>query len=236
VDVFNQAHAPKGLLTVVGGGHVSPVDPNGRAFGSVVQATTDFFDRYLKDDQGALERMQQATERGVTTLTFVAEPGRHVVLPVPKTTIGHLLATVTPTRGLSDGQAVTVAWEGYTPNVSINVVECSKSVPTQATDCDLHNAEILRPDPTGSGSLSFTVTTGTVGTGTCGATHPGCVIVVNQGASLVAAASVIVPISFGGVVQSASVASVVSAVPTSLHGIRHRRRGAGDEGRRGGSG
>ena len=197
IDVFNVAHPPKGLLTIVGGNHDSPVNPTGPAFPSVVRATTDFFDRYLKGQTSALGRLEHATVKGVTTLTFVSQPGRHVVLPVPKTIIGHLHATVSPSTGLANAQPVTVTWEGYAPGVSVNVLECSTNPPTVATDCDLHDADVLHPDPTGSGSLSFTVTTGTVGTGTCDAAHPGCAIVVNQGGSLVASATVVVPISFG---------------------------------------
>ncbi len=197
VNVFNSARAPKGLLTIIGGDHGSPVDPAGRAFGSVVRATTDFFDRYLKGQQAALGRLRDDAQPGITTLTFVSQAGRHVVLPVPKTTVGRLQATVTPSAGLAPGQSVTVAWNGYIPNQSVNVLECSKSPPTQATDCDLTTGVLLHPDPTGTGSVSFTVTTGTVGSGVCDATHPGCVVVINQGGSLDPAASVIVPISFG---------------------------------------
>ena len=196
IDVFNRARAPKGLLTILGGDHDSPVNPAGRAFTSVVRATVDFFDRYLKGEAPALGRLERDAEKGVTTLTFVAQPGRRVVLPVPRTIVGHLEATVTPSAGLADGQAVTVTWKGYTPNQSVNVLECSKSPPTQATDCDLANAEVLHPDPTGTGSLMFTVSTGTVGSGVCDATHRDCVVVINQGGSLAPAASVIIPISF----------------------------------------
>jgi hypothetical protein len=174
------------------------VNPTGPAFASVVRATTAFFDRYLKSQTAALGQLEHDAQKGVTTLTFVATPGRHVVLPVPKVAIGHLHATVTPSTGLSNGEAVTVAWDGYAPNVSVNILECSTNPPTVATDCDLHNADVLHPDPTGTGSLSFTVATGTIGTGTCDATHPGCAIVINQGGSLVASATTVVPISFSG--------------------------------------
>jgi len=109
-----------------------------------------------------------------------------------KTTVGNLRATVAPSQGLANGQAVTVSWAGYTPNASINILECWRNPPTVATDCDLHNADVLHPDPTGAGSLSFLVTTGAVGSGMCDASHPGCVIVVNQGGSLVPAATVVV--------------------------------------------
>ncbi|HXQ59584.1 MAG TPA: neocarzinostatin apoprotein domain-containing protein, partial [Acidimicrobiales bacterium] len=198
VDVFNAARAPKGLLTIKGGDHDSPVNPSGAAFPSVVAATTDFFDRYLRGETAGLGRLQHDARRGLTTLTFVAQGGRSVKLPVPKTVIGHLQATVTPSQGLTNGQAVTVAWQGYTPGVTLNVLECSKSPPTQATDCDLTNAALGHPDPSGAGGLSFAVTTGTVGSGVCDATHPGCVIVVNQGGSLDPSASAITPISFAG--------------------------------------
>lgn len=198
VDVFNAARAPKGLLTVKGGNHDSPVNPSGAAFASVVAATTDFFDRYLRGEASALGRLEHDAKKGVTTLTFAAQPGRNVKLPVPKTVIGNLRATITPSQGLTNRQAVTVSWAGYNPGVSVNVLECSKSPPTQATDCDLTNAAVLHPDPTGTGSLSFTVVTGAVGSGVCDATHPGCVVVVNQGGSLELSATVITPISFTG--------------------------------------
>ena len=198
VDVFNAARAPKGLLTIKGGDHDSPVNPSGAAFPSVVAATTDFFDRYLRGETAALGRLEHDARRGLTTLTFVAQGGRSVKLPVPKTVIGHLQATVVPAAGLANGQAVTVSWQGYAPGVSVNVLECSKSPPAQPTDCDLTDASLLQPDPTGAGSLSFAVTTGAVGSGVCDATHPGCVIVVNQGGSLEPSASAITPISFHG--------------------------------------
>ena len=201
IDVFNRARAPKGLLTLIGGNHNAPVNASGPAFGDVVRTTTDFFDRYLWGQPSALTRLEHDAQKGITTLTFVAQPGRHVTLPVPSTVpVGNLRATVTPSRGLKNGQGVTVSWSGYAPGVSINILECSKSPPTQATDCDLKagQADILENDPTGTGSLSFTVTAGVVGSGTCDATHPGCVVVVNQGASLAPAATTVVPISFGG--------------------------------------
>ncbi len=198
VDVFNASHGPEGLLTIKGGEHDSPVNPSGPAFPSVVAATTDFFDRYLRGETAALDRLEHDARRGLTTLTFVSQRGRKVTLPVPKTVIGHLQATVTPSSGLANGQAVTVSWKGYAPGVSINVLECSKSPPTQATDCDLTNAALLHADPNGTGTLSFTVTTGAVGSGICDATHPGCVVVVNQGGSLQLSATAITPISFAG--------------------------------------
>ena len=198
VDVFNAADPPKGLLTILGGDHGSPVDPSGRAFGSVVDATVDFFDRYLRGQASGLRRLQHDARPGVTTLTFVSTPGAHVVLPVPTTVAGTLHATATPSTGLTDGQHVTVSWTGYAPGQTVNILECSASPPTQAGQCDLHGAVLLHPDPTGAGTVSFTAVTGAVGAGTCDATHPGCVIAVNQGGSLAPSATVTIPLGFAG--------------------------------------
>ena len=105
VDVFNRARAPKGLLTIIGGNHDSPVDPKGRAFTAVVRTTIDFFDRYLRGQKQALTRLDHDARKGITTLTFVSRPGSHVLLPVPTTVpIGTLHATVTPAAGLTDGR------------------------------------------------------------------------------------------------------------------------------------
>jgi dienelactone hydrolase len=198
VDVFNAANAPKGLLTVIGGDHGSPVSPAGPAFAGIVRTTIDFFDRYLKGDAAAASRLATDAQQGATTLTFDGSPGTQVTVPTPSTVAAsnHLQATAVPTQGLTDGQAVTVQWRGYAPGVSVNVLQCSKSPPTSATDCDLHSAKLLQPDPAGNGSVSLVVHTTLVGAGTCDAAHPGCVIAVNQGGSLSASATVIIPISF----------------------------------------
>ncbi len=198
VDAYNAAHAPKGLLTVVHGDHGSPVNPQGPGFASVVAATTDFFDAYLKHDAGALDQLRRAPVHGVTTLTFVTAPGTVSTLPVPTVPRGNRQATVTPSSGLADGETVSVAWQGLTPGQNVNVLECAKNPPTAAGDCDLQSGKLLQPDPTGAGSLSLVVHTGAIGSGggICDATHPGCVIAVNQGGSLDPAATVVVTIAF----------------------------------------
>jgi alpha-beta hydrolase superfamily lysophospholipase len=197
VDVFNRAVAPKGLLTIEGGGHDSPVDPSGRAFSRVVKTTTDFFDVYLKKQKQALSAMKTEGRSAHTRLVFLANRSRHLTLPTPTTIASSLQATVNPDRGLTDGKTVTVSWKGYAPGTSVNVLECSKNPPTGPSECDLTDAKLLQPDPEGHGSLSFSVKTGSIGTGTCDAQHPGCVIVVNEGGSISPSSSKILPISFG---------------------------------------
>jgi dienelactone hydrolase len=196
IIAFNSAHAPKGLLTIRGGDHGSPVRASGIAFPSVVRTTVGFFNRYLKGQSGGVADLASDVSEGNTTLTFAYQPGQNVQLPVPGTIARHRAATVEPVQHLVDGQILRVDWKGFAPGVSVNVLECSKSPPTAADDCDLQTAKLLQADPTGSGSLQFPIHTGTVGAGTCSASHPGCVVVVNEGGSQATSASVIVPVSF----------------------------------------
>ncbi|MGH9028982.1 MAG: neocarzinostatin apoprotein domain-containing protein [Acidimicrobiales bacterium] len=196
VDVFNQAPAPKGLLTIVGGDHGSPVDPSDPWFSNVVRATTDFFDLYLKGEERAKPRLESDARSSRTRLDFVSSRGTHVTLPTPPTVASSLHATVSPQNSLTDGETLTVTWDGYVPGKSVNILECSKSPPTGPGDCDLTDAKLLLPDPEGQGSQQVVVHTGAIGSGACDAQHPGCVVVVNEGGSSTPSSSAIVPISF----------------------------------------
>jgi fermentation-respiration switch protein FrsA (DUF1100 family) len=197
VDAFNLAHGPKGLVTIEGGDHSSTVSSSGRAFPSVVRATTDFFDAYLKGDPAAANDIEADASGGVARVVFDAQPGSETTVPTTPTTPPRALrATASSTTGLAGGQPVTVNWSGYTPGKTVNVVQCSQRNSTDASTCDLKHGALLQPDTTGSGSASVTVVSGAVGSGTCDATHPDCVIVVNDGGSLVPTASVRIPIAF----------------------------------------
>jgi dienelactone hydrolase len=196
IDAFNSAMAPKGLLTIEGGDHGSPVRQSGKAFASVVLTTVGFFDRYLKDQSGGVADLASDVRRGVTTLTFVYRSGQNIHLAAPRSITRYRQATLSPSRDLVDGQNLQVTWKGFAPGVSLNVLECSKSPPTAAGDCDLQTAKLLQADPNGFGTLPFQIHTGTVGSGMCSASHAGCVVVVNEGGSMAASSSVIIPVSF----------------------------------------
>lgn len=195
VVAFNDANVPKALLTIDGGNHGSPVNPAGSAFSSVVRTTTAFFDLNLKHEASASARLRTAAEPQVTTLTMALHPGASAHLPVPRSATGTLRATVRPASDLVDRQQVLVSWQGYAPGTSVNVLQCSTPL-TGAQACDLSRAHVGVADPVGAGTTLFQVHTGTVGSGLCDATHPGCVIVVNQGGSSTPSASVLVPIKF----------------------------------------
>lgn len=111
---------------------------------------------------------------------------------------GERSATATPTTGLTDGQLVTVTWKGFNRNGTINIVQCSGDGKTGGTAvCDLNDAYILRPDPTGEGSAQIDMVVGPVGTGVCDATHP-CMIVVNDSALTAEEAIIRIPVTFAG--------------------------------------
>ncbi|MGZ8765217.1 MAG: alpha/beta hydrolase [Acidimicrobiia bacterium] len=197
VDVFNEAKAPKGVLTIEKGDHGAPMNPSGPAFGSIVRTTTDFFDAYLRDDPNALDRLEAHGNSSRTRVVFVAEPGTDATLPTqPSQPARELEASVTPDTGLTNGQTVTVSWSGFTPGKTINIVQCSNRTAGDASACDLKTGKILQPNPIGNGSLPMQVVTGPVGTGVCDATTPDCQIVFNDGGSLDPKASVRISISF----------------------------------------
>ena len=64
--VFEQLKAPKFFVTIQGGRHSEPYRDGPPDYHLVAQASLDFFDRYLKDQQDALTRL----ERDVATFPF----------------------------------------------------------------------------------------------------------------------------------------------------------------------
>jgi fermentation-respiration switch protein FrsA (DUF1100 family) len=197
VDAFNLARGPKGLLSLPGGDHGAPVDPKGKLFANVTIATRTFFDKYLKRATGAVTDTGPGVASGAAQLVFDASPGSDTTLPTTPTTVGLTrLATASATAGLRAGQSVTVNWSHYTPGKSVNIVECSERDTLDAAACDLKHATLLHADPTGSGSLAFTIVSGPVGNGLCDAAHDTCALIVNDGGSFDRAASVRIPITF----------------------------------------
>jgi dienelactone hydrolase len=198
VLVFNQAHGPKGLLTIRGGSHGAAAGLSPGSSSTVISSTVDFFDAYLLHEAPAAERLSGPDRSGMTSLTFAPALGSRSHLPVPPAPVTHLHASVIPDSGLSDGETVTVRWSGYTPGKVVNVLECSNLELSTASSagCDFSNAKILYPDPKGTGSLTLKVVTGTVGNGVCDSTHQGCSIIVNNSSSTDPSDSRQLPIHF----------------------------------------
>lgn len=91
---------------------------------------------------------------------------------------------------------VTVSWRNFTPGNVINIVQCSEGGTGGNAVCSFDKALILRPNPTGDGSLPLTVITGDVGSGRRDATTDDCVVVVNDGGLLGEDAILRIPIRF----------------------------------------
>jgi dienelactone hydrolase len=196
VTMFNDARGPKGLLTLTGQDHGKWL-AKGAVLDGVADATTSFLDAYLRGDTEAANALAAFKAPGMT-LKWVPEEGSTMTIPTVPRPEGKRSATATPTTGLTDGQLVTVSWKGFNRNGTINIVQCSGDGKTGGTAaCDLNDAYILRPDPTGEGTAQIDMVVGPVGTGTCDATHP-CMIVVNDSALTAEEAIIRIPVTFAG--------------------------------------
>lgn len=196
VDVFNEARGPKGIVTIEDGDHAAWLLRPHDAFSSVLDATLAFLAAYAVGIRGAVDRIEQAADDGVTTVRFEPEPGSKATMPTVPEPETDRKASVTPDSGLEGGQRVTVSWSGFTPGKVVNVVQCAANEGSTPAACDLVHAKILQPNPTGEGSLELEIVEGRVGTGVCDAAHPGCLIAVNDGSSLDPEATLRLPISF----------------------------------------
>jgi hypothetical protein len=156
----------------------------GTTSGQVIASTTAFFNAFLKHERGAQQAVAADGRSSLSRVHTAWTQGSAATLPVPKLTVAHLHATVTPDTGLHDGQAVTVRWSGYTAGKVVNILECSHVDIASASSagCSFAHADILQPDPAGSGSVVLHVGTGTIGNGVCDAAHP-CYVIVNNASS-----------------------------------------------------
>jgi fermentation-respiration switch protein FrsA (DUF1100 family) len=199
VGTFNRARGPKGLLTIDKGEHGSAAGlGSAPALAAVGQASTDFFAAYLRGDTAALKRLPADSSPGVAAMRFITAAGSTETIPTPAAPKLHLQASASATDGLVDGQTVIITWSGFSAGKTINILQCTPSDRdlSNSAGCDYTHALLLKPDPTGSGSLPLHIAEGKVGNGTCDATHAGCFILVNNASSTDPANSVFIPITF----------------------------------------
>ncbi|NNN08134.1 MAG: hypothetical protein HKL85_02945 [Acidimicrobiaceae bacterium] len=92
---------------------------------------------------------------------------------IPKASTANVrLLVVKPSTGLSNGEKVTVSGSGFTPKDSIYLVECLANASGQ-NGCKLPTSIPTPITVTATGVLpttTFTVLTGTIGSGKCGTT------------------------------------------------------------------
>ena len=124
--------------------------------------------------------------------------------------------TVTPATGLKNGQTVTITGSGFVAGDSLFAVECLTTA-TSAADCNTAGATPITANSDGTlPSTTFTVKTGTIGSGACGTTAAnahGCAITV---ATIAGADAGAAPIGFA--VAAARVARTLFVRPVlNLH-------------------
>ncbi len=206
VAVFNGARGPKALLTLSwdrssdstgSTAHMAASGVVGPTSGPVIKSTTAFFNAFLKHEHGALQAVSADGRSSLSVVHTAWTSGSPATLPLPKQTAVHLHATVAPSTGLHDGQAVTVRWSGYTPGKVVNILECSHVdiATASSAGCSFAHAAILHPDPTGSGSAVLHVGTGAIGNGVCDEVHS-CYVIVNDASSTNPADTKALPIRF----------------------------------------
>jgi dienelactone hydrolase len=206
VAVFNGARGPKALLTLrwdsssdsTGStAHMASSGVVGPTSGPVIKSTTAFFNAFLKHEHGALQAVSADGRSSQSVVHTAWTSGSPATLPLPKQAVVHLHATVTPSTGLNNGQAVTVRWSGYTRGKVVNILECSEVdiATASSAGCSFAHAAILHPDPTGSGSVVLHVGTGAIGSGVCDPVHS-CYVIVNNASSTNPADTKALPIRF----------------------------------------
>ena len=196
--IYNEARGPKGLLTLVSGSHDAAGGQDPRTAPTVIHTTTDFFKTYLAGNRQTSSHLAKDGRSPVTKMTLDLARGSHgVAIAVPPVPVVHLKAAVSPNHDLTNGEAVTVRWSGYTAGKVINILECAHVDISSGSSagCTFANAGLLHPDPTGHGHFTMHITTGKVGDGICDSTHP-CFIAVNDASSLSVAGTKVLSISF----------------------------------------
>jgi predicted dienelactone hydrolase len=195
VRMFNEAEGPKALLSLKGADHGGWLAADSPHFDRSVRTTVDFLRAYLEHDASARGRLVDASRGDDPALRFAPKEGSTVTIAtVPPPTLDRK-ATADDTDELTAGQTVTVTFSGFKPGGTINIVECTGDGRGGSATCDLRNGVLLRPNPTGEGSLPLKVVVGAVGDGTCDASHP-CSILVNDSGSQDQDAFVYIPITF----------------------------------------
>lgn len=195
--IFNDAAAPKAILRVDSGDHVSILVPKAPEFATVAAATIDFLDWTLLGDPQAANRLATEQVPEVTTMFLATDSASAatVKVPVQERPATARTATVSKQDGLRDGERITVTWSGFLPGKTVNIVQCTGDGKGGSETCEIRPGQVLIPDPTGAGQLEMAVIVGKVGNGVCDPSNP-CTILVNDSGLQDADAFVYFPITF----------------------------------------
>ncbi len=195
VETFNEASAPKAMLTLAQADHADWLAPTNDAFPVAARATTDFLDAYLRGDRSAVDRIASDQSPPLATMAFAPDAASAVTVPTVPVPETNRKASVSADTGLTNGQVVTVTWSGFLPDKTVNVLQCVGDGRGGTASCGLAEGHVLVADPTGAGSIDLTVHTGPFANGVCDAQRP-CTILVNDSGLLDKDAFVYFPVTF----------------------------------------
>jgi predicted esterase len=181
VRTANELLPPRGFLSLTEADHGSFLDPAQAEFEVVAQATADFLDGALRGISDRWERLPEYTVMGVSTMHWAADEASYVPvpeLPEPETNRQAFLSADT---NLVDGQVITVSWQGFLPDETVNILQCNGDGSGGTPACEIGGGKALLfvASPGGMGSVEFTVFTGPTGNGVCDSANP-CNVTVND--------------------------------------------------------
>jgi neocarzinostatin family protein len=122
---------------------------------------------------------------------------RTATTETPTTVVYRQSATVTPSTGLHEGQAIHIVARGFSPNQSLGIVECAdRKTETGEGDCNISGIKVVSSDADGVVAADFTVTKGPLGGNrvTC-SSKQACLLSITQ-LTLTPAEVATAPISF----------------------------------------
>ncbi|NND68463.1 MAG: hypothetical protein HKN19_12820 [Halioglobus sp.] len=195
VRTTNELMPPRGFLSLVQADHGSFLNAADVAFAVLAPAVADFLDGALRGISFRWERLPEYSVSGVSSVFWSPDADSNTPvpeLPEPET---NRQAFVSAATNLVNGQVITVTWEGFLPEGTVNVLQCNGALDSGSAGCDIGRALLFRPSPEGMGSVEFTVYTGAIGDGVCDSANS-CLLTVNDSGLTDEDAVLRIPITF----------------------------------------
>lgn len=195
VRTTNELLPPRGFLSFENADHGSFLNPDDETFGVLAAAAADFLDGALRGLSFRWERLPEYTQTGVAAMFWSADEATFTPVPEISEPETNRQAFLSADTNLINEQVVTVSWQGFLPDGTVNVLQCAGDGSGGAAGCDIGRAKLFQPSPGGMGSVELTVFTGAIGNGVCDSTND-CVITVNDGGLTDEAAILRLPVTF----------------------------------------
>ncbi|MFK7978254.1 MAG: hypothetical protein AB8C02_19120 [Halioglobus sp.] len=195
VRTTNELLPPRGFLSFPQADHGSFLSLEDEAFAVLAPAAADFLDGALRSLAFRWERLTQYTTPELSAMFWAPDEASNdpvPELPEPET---NRQAFVSADTNLTDGQVITVSWQGFLPDGSANVLQCTGDLSSGSAGCDIGRARLFQPSLDGMGSAELTVYTGAIGNGVCDSANA-CFVTVNDAGLTEDDATLRIPITF----------------------------------------